>query len=195
MNFKGLTNYLTESGIASKDLHLVFASGELTIHPHLDELLDIGEKYPVIACSTGALFNERLASLVARPGSHLDISLDCGTRETYKTVKGVDFFDRVVANIRKYRERNGYITLKYIVLPENSNDGDVDSFIKLAADNEVLSVFISRDVKKNVGAVDSKILRTANRLFNKAKENNISVSIVPYFTEEQLQIIEGCPVD
>lgn len=191
VSFKRLVEYLVESDTAARRMKLVFGSGELTIHPQVEELLDVAEKFIFETYSTGALFNERLAHLLAKPGNSMDISLDCGTRDTYLTVKRADFFERVVANIRKYRKMGGNITLKYIFMPENSNDVDVDSFMETAIENGVSRVFISRDLNKPVDSFGSSMLRAANRMVKKARQNNMPVTVLSYFTEEQLQIIEG----
>lgn len=54
----------------------------------------------------------------------IGISVDAGIKETYMKVKGVKdgAFDRVKQNIKEYAARCKEVSLKYLVLPENSSE-------------------------------------------------------------------------
>ena len=91
---------------------VVFASGEITLAPHKEEILSLMEEFPVQIFSNGILYDEKIAKLIARPGSFLNVSIDSGTRETYRKVKGLDAFDQVVSTLRKYVSGGGNNFLK-----------------------------------------------------------------------------------
>jgi hypothetical protein len=74
--------------------------------------------------TTGFLFDQPIADSLRDNGSYIDISLDSGTRETFKLVKGADCFDVVIDNLKQYRN-HGEVQIKYIIIP-GINDGDSD---------------------------------------------------------------------
>ena len=114
-----------------------YAPAELTISPCKAEIYDFIRKndwtFSVLKTS-GILFDEELAAFMSG-GGRINVSLDSGTAETYKKVKGVDCFARVVENIKRYRSAGAKIELKYILI-ERLNDGkpDIDGFAALAED-------------------------------------------------------------
>jgi len=64
---------------------------------------------------------------------HVICSLDSGTRETYRRVKGPDLYARVWQNLHAYSLAGAEVYAKYIVLPDNSSRLDLQSFVNDAA--------------------------------------------------------------
>lgn len=68
------------------------------------------------------------------------ISLDAGTRETYKKIKNVDKFKKVIDNIKKYKKhldpiQTSLIGMKYIFIPGyNDTLEEVQSWLKIVED-------------------------------------------------------------
>ena len=68
------------------------------------------------------------------------ISLDAGTRETYKKIKNVDKFKKVIDNIKKYKKhldpvQTSLIGMKYIFIPGyNDTLEEVQSWLKIIED-------------------------------------------------------------
>lgn len=70
-------------------------------------------------------------ALKAKQGSIL-VSIDAGTRETYKKIKGVDKFEAVVSNIYRYgreSQNKSCCATKFIIDSKNSNINDITLFI------------------------------------------------------------------
>lgn len=129
-----------------------FGGGEPTLMRNFDEIVDkigkVGRRHFLTTCIT---FNERIAQYMetATTGG-LFFSIDAGTRETFKKVKGVDQFDKSIANFKKYYDRTKYknrITLKYIVMEENCSEEEIDAFLKMIEDNGLygISIIINRN--------------------------------------------------
>ena len=123
-----------------------YAPAELTVSPYKMEiyvyLREREWEFSVVKTS-GILFDSELVKFVSH-GGRVNVSLDSGTKETYAKVKGVDCFDKVVANLRKYKSAGVKIELKYILI-ENLNDAeaDFDKFVDIArelADQIILTV-------------------------------------------------------
>jgi wyosine [tRNA(Phe)-imidazoG37] synthetase (radical SAM superfamily) len=112
-----------------------YAAAELTLSKHRDQILDfISEEGWKMQLSTNAsIYNEKIAHLMKIGQIELIVSLDAGTRDTFKKVRGVDLFDKVIHNLEKYRDFSGKkITLQYIIVDNiNDNDEDVNSFIEI----------------------------------------------------------------
>ena len=64
-----------------------------------------------------------------KDGSFLNVSVDAGTRETYREVKGLDAYDRVLSHIRRYAQEGAVIEIKYILMPENCDRENIDGFL------------------------------------------------------------------
>ena len=68
------------------------------------------------------------------------ISLDAGTRETYKRIKNVDYFKKVINNIKKYKKgldpiSASLIGMKYIFIPGyNDTLEEVTAWLKIVED-------------------------------------------------------------
>ena len=69
------------------------------------------------------VFDEDIAqNMHNNPNSFINLSIDAGTPQTWKKVKGFDNFDKVTDNLVKYYvncARPGQITLKYYSIAWN----------------------------------------------------------------------------
>ena len=110
------------------------------------------------------LFNSDAISLTARRAlrlieSGLDeyrVSLDAATRETYQRLRGVDQFDRVVANVRRLveleRERGRSVPrVSLWFTASRANLDELPAFVQLAADLGVDEVYVQRLVFNGLG--------------------------------------------
>jgi hypothetical protein len=117
---------------------LNYASGELGCSKYRDEVLEtwLRNGWEGAIATNATVYLDGVGRLLERGIIALIPSLDAGTRETYKKIKGVDLFDRVIANLRKYAERSNpktNIRLKYILLEGlNDNNDEIESFCGLA---------------------------------------------------------------
>lgn len=89
-------------------------------------------------------------------------SVDAGTVETFRKVKGVDGFDRVCENLREYA-KHGPVILKYILLDGiNHTDQDLKGFFKLA-DEVAVRVELTRDFLDSTSLFSDHALEFAAR--------------------------------
>lgn len=77
-------------------------------------------------------------------------SLDAGTPETYAALRGRDRFHTVWDNIARYIAAAGpaLFTAKYIVLPENCGETEIDGFVAACVRAGVKNVLLARDFYK-----------------------------------------------
>ena len=107
--------------------------GEPTLHPKRKEFYDAFNGYAMTINTNGTVFDEYLFELMNEKKVFVQISLDAGTKETFAKVKGVDCFEKVIGNIKKYsKAKIGIVMLKYIFLPDiNDSDEDIKGFLEV----------------------------------------------------------------
>ncbi len=120
-------------GIAASDVcfdHVIFQwLGDPSLHPELFEMLayaldHIADRVGYFRIDTNAVLMgpDRIEQLVEAYSRHpltpvlMVFSLDAITRETYRKVKGRDFFDRVMDNIACFLQRRGQLEFDSINL-------------------------------------------------------------------------------
>jgi len=135
------------------------------------------------------LFNSDAISLTATRAlrlieSGLDeyrVSLDAATRQTYRRLRGVDQFDRVVANVRRLvqleRERSRSaprVSLWFTA--SRANLHELPAFVRLAADLGVDEVYVQRLVFNGLGlataenALHGRLQRQEQDVLDQAQE-------------------------
>lgn len=170
----GVLRYVSEN-LGNRTLELQFSTGELTVHPHREELLDLFARYRTTLFTNAGIYHEKIAALMSQGRLSLVTSMDCGTAETFRIIKGVDFYDAVVENLRRYGASGGCITLKYILLPGiNDNDADAEGFIRLASELGAV-VQLSNDTRTQCAPLPDQARRIVCRLAREARAHNLLV--------------------
>ncbi|MCO4770671.1 MAG: hypothetical protein KDA24_11625 [Deltaproteobacteria bacterium] len=120
-------------GIAASDVcfdHLIFQwLGDPSLHPELFEMLayaldHVGDRFGYFRIDTNAILltPDRIEQLVTAYERHplvpvlMVFSLDAISRDTYKVVKGRDYFDVVMDNVTHFLRRRGELDLPSINL-------------------------------------------------------------------------------
>jgi len=135
------------------------------------------------------LFNSDAISLTAKRAhrlieSGLDeyrVSMDAATRPTYRRLRGVDQFDRVVANVRRLveLEREQSRSAPRVSLwftASRANLDELPAFVRLAADLGVEEVYVQRLVFNGLGlataenALHGRLQRREQELLDEAQE-------------------------
>lgn len=171
--------FLVKQNHIKKDTIIGIGSGELLVHPMRDKILAAIENYPVYFYTNASVFNEKVAEILSKGRSKICVSMDAGTRETFAKIKGIDIFDKVCENLRRYSEY-GVVELKYIFLPGvNDNKTDIDGFLALCQMVKVKSVSISRNMQ-DMNALDEQTLVMIADLAGALKDAGITPSLPGY---------------
>jgi MoaA/NifB/PqqE/SkfB family radical SAM enzyme len=104
----------------------------------------------VLFNTNGTILSERSGrALIAAELDELRVSLDASTRESFKAVRGKDYFTRIVRNVRAFRElqeREGHtkpqVSAWLTGLKETVKE--LPAFVKLAAEIGVKEVYLQR---------------------------------------------------
>ena len=139
---------LKRRGLLSNTLKVSCSPGEITVHPQRDKYYDFIEENAsfVFFVSNAGRFDSRLAHILSlSPRNGMLVSIDCGTEETFRRIRGVDMFRQVIDNLTQYRKYSSQILLKYIIIDENCGDKDLNNFIRICGDLKVSQMIVSGD--------------------------------------------------
>lgn len=185
------------SGIIAPDATWQVSSGEIAVHPYRERIMALVKGKPTMFYTNCMKFDEAVAqNLRENPNSAINLSIDAGTRETWKRVKGIDNFDQVLENLVKYHAasvRPEQITLKYIVMPGiNDIYEDYLSLMEIMKALEVKHLAISRDVRTKYSLKQEEqtmLTGAASYLLALCRKNGISCNMFTYTPEERTQTI------
>jgi MoaA/NifB/PqqE/SkfB family radical SAM enzyme len=120
--------------------HLTLIGGEPLLYPWIVKVLELVARDPIaVTINTNAtpLTDKLFGPLLALHGLELKCSFDAATRATYKQIRGLDSFDRVLTNVGNFsklsRDRGSTkLIFHYVVMRQNL--GEVLPFLDLVAD-------------------------------------------------------------
>jgi MoaA/NifB/PqqE/SkfB family radical SAM enzyme len=133
--------------------------GEPLLNPHLGRMIRHlkARGVRVLFNSNGLLLRGRTARDLAASGlDELRVSLDGGTPETYKAVRGVDGFDRILANLRRFAAIKEELAVQsprvsLWMTGMRTTVRDLPNLVRVAAANGVNEVYFQRLVHSERG--------------------------------------------
>lgn len=187
-----------QSGILSPNAAWQISSGEIAIHPYRDRIMKLVRGKSSMFYTNCMEFDEDVAAnLHDNSNSAINLSIDSGTPETWKRVKGIDNFDQVLENLVKYHQasvRPGQITMKYIVMPDvNDIYEDYVSLLEIMKVLEVKHLTLSQDVRTKY-TLDpeerSKLTGATAYLLAMCHKNGITNDMFTFPQDEQTEAIQ-----
>lgn len=190
-------DYAKRSGLIAENAAWQVSTGEITIHPYRERILDLVQNQRVFFYTNCFRFDPQIAeNLKANPNSAINLSIDAGLPQTWHKIKGFDNFEEVTSNLVHYyleSARPGQITLKYIVLPGiNDTLEDYLSLIDIMKTLKVPHLTISRDTSKKYAFSPKEqetLVGAAAYLFALCHKNEISNDMFAFTPEERSQIV------
>lgn len=179
---------MIEKDILKKNGEIAFGGGEPTIAPEFEDLIKLltesGFKNMRIH-SSGIKYSPAIEDAIKKGVLNVVISIDSGCEKTYKKIKSVNCFKKVVENMKKYTAANnnnyGLMTSKYIIIPNiNDNRKEIDLWIEIVKSigGKWLAVDIE-DVwyKTNRTTISPYYLDLVNYIIDRANEYNMKVEL------------------
>lgn len=158
-------------------------AGEPTLYPGRRDAYQAFDGAQFLINTNGFLYDPDLFELMSRKKVLLIDSIDAGTRETYRKIKGVDGFEKVRQNLRCYAQAPvGIVAAKYIFLPGvNDTEEEIDGFVDFCADVGATFVMIAVDYYST-----EKITEHTRKMAQRMAEGlrNQKILCVPYMTNE-----------
>lgn len=170
-----VVNALRQAGMLSEAYNLDFVTGgEPTLYPKRKEVFQEFDGNWIGLFTNGYLYEPDWFELMNRKSSYVLDSIDAGTRETYLRIKGVDGFDRVRQNLKKYAEGSfGIVILKYIFVPGvNDSPEDIDGFVDFCVETAATYAISAVD-QYNLSRITEQTREMARRLVLKLEEQGI----------------------
>jgi len=147
-----IMEYAQKNDFIAKDAKWEISSGEISIHPCKDRILNLVKNEAALFFTNCFIYDEKIAAILGtNPQSAIKLSIDAGTPETWRKIKGVDNLKTVIDNLAKYSAscvNPEQITLKYIVLPGiNDNLEEYGSLIEIMKSLKIKHLDISCDLR------------------------------------------------
>ncbi len=181
---------LIEKGYYKSGGEATLQGGEPTIMPNFNELVALfTENGTKIRVHTSAIkYSETVANALKKDMGSVVISLDCGSKNTFKKIKQVDAFDKVCDTINKYSCANiENVIIKYIIVPGyNDNIKEIDKFFALIKKynikNVALDIEVKYAMKYNNKDVSKHIYLLIDYFEQKALKFNINLIIYSFLS-------------
>ncbi len=171
-NIIPLVKDMIANNILKKDAIIDFAGGEPTIYENFEELLNlfINENFSKIIIHTNAINHSPAIEEGIRNGLiNILVSVDAGTKDVHKIVKGVESFDAVWGNLKRYsavqKEPFKQVKTKYLLVPGyNDNKEQIDLWLEKSHDIGIKNVVFNLDHRwlVNNNCVNSNVMDVYN---------------------------------
>ena len=179
--------------IDKETLDVHFQGGNVCVLEEFDDLVNIfmsnGVKRVEIA-TNGIKYLPQIERICKDTFIDVNISIDAGTRETYKKIKTVDKFDDLVENLKKYAKLPILLRLKYILVRGvNDTEEELTAYINLMKEVGInnAELMIDQCDEEFLQGNEFKIPDYYYDLFkffiNKCEEENIEANVWEYIKE------------
>jgi len=183
-----LVKDMIENNVLKKDGIIDFAGGEPTIYPEFNELLGtfLNNNFSKIIVHTNAiLYSDEIARGIKEGSVNILVSIDAGTKGLHQKIKGVDSYDDVWANMKRYasfqQQGKSQIKTKYIIYPDlNDIEDEIKIWIRKSAEIGVKSVVLDLDfnwICKNFNNIPEKLYNLIGYTKNEADNFGLNLEL------------------
>ena len=136
-----------KSNFFENNVAITWGGGEPVLLKNFDKIFTkfVESKYPrfhdMRVYSNSIIYNKLVHKYIDEKRIILTTSTDAGTQKTFEKVRGVKKgFLKIFENLKKYNtSKNGNIIIKYILTEDNYNNQEIDSFVDLICEYELLN--------------------------------------------------------
>ncbi len=169
---------------------ITFAGGEPTILDEFEDLLnfilDNTKDVSMRIHTSGIKYSPAIARGVKEGRVYVVVSLDSGTRETFKKIKGVDAFNKVLDTTKKYasaqpRNMQNLVSTKFIFFPEyNDTVPEIKNWLKKTKDTKAKAIIIDIEhewykIQREIDAMPDEIIEQIELAKNIAEDYGFQV--------------------
>ena len=116
-NMFSALEWACKNKIIASDALWQAASGEITIHPYKEKIYEMMKNKNAKFLTNCFIYDEGLAEILSNnANASINLSIDSGTAETWRKVKGIDNFNTVIKNLMDYSKKCIMIISKIISL-------------------------------------------------------------------------------
>jgi|GEM_PF-6390764 len=181
-DFVALAEAFMEQGIMAESSSFSWAAGEISISKHREKFFNLAHNHVLNISSSATIFDELLLNFMQTPsfGGELTVALDCGSRESFQRIKGLDAYQQVCDNLAKYGQNRvgSDLALKYIVCEGyNDNEVDVEGFFEIARISNASTVILERNQEEVHNPLSKQFVKIAEKFSTNAKEAGLLLRI------------------
>lgn len=169
-----------EKGILIPGGQIGFGGGEPTMLDELEELLDflLENNFDNISIPSSAIkYSPVIEKGVAMGNISIQNSIDSGCAETFKKIKGIDAYNKVIENMKRYatvKKKFFNVRSKYIICPGyNDNKQEADKWIETCKNSGIDYIMLSVEniwLKAHRYDNNEKILELVEYILEKGKK-------------------------
>ena len=148
---------LVDDDHISPDLHIAWGGGEPTMAKDFGVLLEFinGTIKPKSQrfFSNAINYDERIADLMAEGRGSMVTSIDAGTIETFRKVRGVNQLEKVLRHLKQYFDQSPQnLVIKYILTDENHALEELNGFVSNIQKSGIVggNFLLSSDYKNEI---------------------------------------------
>ena len=180
--------YLNKSGSFKNCKQVVWGGGEPTLDKSFDLIIKEIEKsanpnlyHRVFTNSTR--YHKTIEELLKKRLIKIVTSVDAGTREKFKEVRGRDKFEELFINLKKYSSVDpSRVTIKYILTEENLNEDELISFVNKCLEFNLTECCFQISMNYKNKNLNLNFLKALLFLMGLLKENKI----YKFFTDDHV---------
>lgn len=125
--------------------------------------------------------SESIARILKNGMCNVDISIDAGTAQTHKEVKGLDIWRQVLTTCQYYRKHARdaeQVSLKYIVFEKNNDKNNIDNFLNICNKINCKNIEISLNFEEiNNQTVSQKTLDAIQYLYHESTSQEFTCTL------------------
>jgi len=180
------------SSNTSKDFQVSWGGGEPVLMKQFEETFtELNEKLkPKINMiySNSTKYSPAIEKYLTKGKAILTTSIDAGTIETFKKIRGIKSMNKVFENLERYyfAAKKGII-IKYILTEDNSSESEINGFLKLLEKHKLFdcSFQISTSYKDEI--LSDKLSSAAIDLYLNLLKRNVESVFFDYHLKPRLK--------
>lgn len=173
-NILTLVKKLIEGGVCDPNISLVWGGGEPLLLDSFDEMFSVltSTLRPSHnnVFTNAVVYNDTLEKYLKEGLASIVTSVDAGTHDVFKKIKNSNKFEQVFANLSRYHQLGGNrVTIKYVLLPENSSEEELTCFVHRVVSHELIHCIFQISTNFKNETLDSAMVYAAISLHKKLK--------------------------
>ncbi len=173
---------------------IFITGGEVTELREFDKIIEFFEKNGerrYFIQSSGIKYSKSIEKILASGKADVNISPDSGSKDTYKKIKRVNSYNKVVDNLKKYNAKmaeGSILSSKYVIIPnENDNIKEIDMWFDTCQKIKLKNVAVDMEasfLNINPKQIPEVIPEMIKHIQQRGKEADINVHL--YSNAQQL---------